>query len=326
MTYQAGQGGGQYTGNGVGPAPRDEVVVPSQDFNIFSALAWGFKRVFSSWLIWIVFGVIIMAALVGLYLLGLAQMGMFEAIDAAADSPTPQTEKALEDLDNSFQFYALMTVMGLISALVIYPLAVHAAVKQLNKSQIGISDVTEGLRYGPIVGNIFLIALIGAVMYFVVVMVPIALIVVSIFLIESASAQPWGIVLLVLGILTLIAAVIAFAIVQMRLFLAVFYAAEGGVDNSLKAAWNSSKGHRLLLLGFYILSNLLGTVFIVVTLGLGMLIWSQISLLGFAYLYRQIRGQYESTNAGMPVTSQPQQFQAPGYQSFQGPGYQSYGM
>lgn len=316
MTYQAGQVGGPYTGDGVGPAPRGEVVVPQQDFNIFSALAWGFKRVFSSWLIWIVFGVIITAVLVGLYLFGLAQMGMFEAMDAAASNPTPQNEKALEDLENSFQFYALMMVMSLISALVVYPFAVHAAVKQLNKSKIGISDVTEGLRYGPIVGNIFLIALIGAVMYFVVVMVPIVLIVFSIVLIESASAQPWGVVLLVLGILALIAAVILIAIVQMRLFLAVFYAAEGGVDNSLKAAWNSSKGHRLLLIGFYIVSGFLGTVFVVFTLGLGMLIWSQINLLGFAYLYRQIRGQYESTNAGMPVTGQPQHFQGPGYQSY----------
>lgn len=272
---------------GVGPGEQfGDVVAPMRDFDIMNAFKWGIKRTLNNWMLWI---------LVPL-LLGIGFFAVFFGVMVTSPAMQARSTESYQSFDEVMaELGTLLIVYGLffVAMLFLGPIAYNAMVKQLNQAKMGVGDAVSGVRWLSIIGTMIGVALI-AVFVELLVVIPAA------FAIGFGAAEE-NAALTVLGIVLFIVVYVAVFFVSTRLSLAIYFAAEGGAENPISASWKATKGHFWHLFGYMLLVGLLLFVGTMVTFGFGAVVLYPAYYLGLAYMYRQIRGDYEGRSMGAPA-------------------------
>lgn len=178
-----------------------------------------------------------------------------------------------------------MAIVGILLTIILY----HIGMKALQSPEIQFQGLFSGMRVLPAIGAYLLASLVQLVIFTLAILV--LLVPVGVLLLWDMNPLDESTYILRILFLCVVAMIISLFVTPFNL-LAPFYALDGhSVTDSVMAGLRDAKKYYWVLMGYILLTSVVGVLLSMVTLGLGFLIVIPVTHIALAHLYYQINNK-----------------------------------
>lgn len=257
-------------GNDTGAGNAGSQPIGTGKVNVTEAVGWAFGTTFRHWRIWILGAVLFMVVLFAL------SFGITFLTGGVAGAPNAGIGADIAQL--------VVALISLVLMIYIY----HAALRQIDKSTIGIDDITKNVNLWPSLGTSLVVQAVTTLIV-VLVTLPITLPILNVDMTTlSNDAVAMSFLGRALGVVALVG-ILSMLLSPLTSFI-VWYVVDrrAGFREAISLGIRNGLANYGKLLLFFLISGLVLIISAMITLGLAMIILGPVLILTTAMLFRQM--------------------------------------